>query len=517
MKTKLFFFALMAGLCLMAGCSKENKDNNVTPQRDNDVYFCSDMSGCYNTPSGTTGSAKYVTLTFATYGVSFNGTKPIGDGKIVSVSFFTSKLEASTLFPAVGEYIVSDKKKAGNIYNADIVTIRDGVAQSPISVESGRMVISGNANECTIDMAFGNQGSYLYSGPISLIDRRSSTDPDPDPDPDDKSQKVSFLSDLSEYFGAPGDYDGLNAHGLLYCFATSGVTYTSSGDLNGNGKLIYVIFFSSSVNSSTFFPLTGSYYVSDNYGTAWDIYGGSGDFNGSMYGSWVYTVSNGSIVSGTTITKGSMSISGNASKATVTIDLKEGFTYTYNGPISVSDGRPDPDDAYVYEPTTRTTLNLSSSNATITDYMSGFGFAFLDFTATNGMYGGIYLNVSNNLYRNYAVGTGPNDYSEGTVLYSAGSDEDGLYYSLFCSLDNTGYVITENPVYFVTGGYITVTSTGSNKFSAFGSFTTYFGSTINVNVSGNVVQGSQNIRSRSNVVDKSVKKGLFSVKAGRKR
>lgn len=35
MKTKLFFFALMAGLCLMAGCSKENK-NNVTPQEEYD-------------------------------------------------------------------------------------------------------------------------------------------------------------------------------------------------------------------------------------------------------------------------------------------------------------------------------------------------------------------------------------------------------------------------------------------------------------------------------------------------
>lgn len=487
----------------MSSC--QNNKNDVQSPSDvrisgNEVYFCPEESGCYNSPSGTVGGANYVTLTFATCGVSFYDGEPIGDGKIVMVSFFTSKLDASTLFPAVGDYTVSAKMRAGTIYNSLIATIMNGEILSTDHIESGTMKISGDANECTIYMDFGSQGEYTYVGPISLTDRRTSSDPDPDPDPDDKNQKVSFLSDFSEYFGAPGDYDGLNAHGLRYCFTTSGVTYTSSGDLNGNGKLIDVIFFSSSVNSSTFFPLTGTYNVSDNYGTAWNIYGGSGDFNGAMYGSWVYTVSNGSIVSGTTITKGSMSISGNASKATVTIDLKEGFTYTYNGPISVSDGRPDPDDAYVNEPTTRNTLNLSSSNATITDYMSGLGFAFLDFTATNGMYGGIYLNVSNNLYRNYAVGTGPNDYSEGTVLYSAGCDEDGyLSYSLFCSLDNDGYVSINDPVYYVTGGYITVTSTGSNKFSAFGSFTTYFGSTINVNVSGNVVQGSQNIRSRKQI------------------
>lgn len=34
MKTKLFFFAIMAGLCLMAGCSKENKNNDVVPKED---------------------------------------------------------------------------------------------------------------------------------------------------------------------------------------------------------------------------------------------------------------------------------------------------------------------------------------------------------------------------------------------------------------------------------------------------------------------------------------------------
>lgn len=32
MKTKFFLFAIMAGLCLMVGCSKENMNNNVAPQ-----------------------------------------------------------------------------------------------------------------------------------------------------------------------------------------------------------------------------------------------------------------------------------------------------------------------------------------------------------------------------------------------------------------------------------------------------------------------------------------------------
>lgn len=108
------------------------------------------------------------------------------------------------------------------------------------------------------------------------------------------------------------------------------------------------------------------------------------------------------------------------------------------------------------------------------------------------MFGHIYLYPGDNLYRYYTVGKDPNDTRDGTIQYSSGCYDNTVYATFFGFKDEQGYIVIDDGIYFVVGGSMTISKSGNNRYSATGTFTTYYGSTINVNISGNVVQGSAN-------------------------
>lgn len=477
---KKIIFPLMM-LLLLASC-KQDKNNPTEPAgSSNRAFFYPEMSGCIDAPPSADANIMCLRLVFATEGVTFFGEEPRGNGKVFILDLLTNKADASTLFPAPGTYTVSNSMKSGTIYISSICwEYVNGVKTTDLGyISGGSMTISGNASNCTVSLNFDGLGEYVYEGPMSLTDKRTAF-------------PMNFCKDYSSYIAAPGDYSDIYYHYLSYTFATPGASVDSEGYVHGDGKIFQIFFFASSVNSSTFFPSTGTYSVSSSK-SSWTVQYGYNS-NGSVEGSAVYTIVNGSITNTAPVTSGSMTISGNANSSTVSLKNinKDGLTYTYNGAIKVSDDRPKPEDNYQYEPKTRTTINITSSNADIVDYRPEYINARITFTATNGMYGNINLYPGNNLYRYYTVGTDPDDYSDGTIEYSGGCDEMYVYSTFFGTRKEEGYIAVDEGVYFIVGGSMTVSNTGNNRYSATGTLYSYYGSTINVNISGNVVQGSAN-------------------------
>lgn len=467
-------------LLVFASC-KQDKNNPKEPADSNRAFFYPEMSGCIDAPPSADANIMCLRLVFATEGVSFFGEEPRGNGKVFFLDILTDKVDASTLFPAAGTYTVSSSIKAKTVYISSICwEYVNGEKVTDLGyISGGSMTISGNASNCTVSLNFDGLGEYIYEGPMSFTDKRTVL-------------PMIFNPDYSSYIAAPGDYSGLYSHYLCYTFTTPGVTVDSEGYAHGDGEVFQIVFFASSVNSSTFFPSTGTYSVSSSQ-SSWTVLAGYNS-NGSVKGSAVYTFVNGNRTNKAPVTSGSMSISGNANSSTVSLKNinNNGHTYTYNGAIKVSDDRPKPEDNYQYEPKTRTTIYITSSNADLVDYRPEYINANIQFSATNGMFGHIYLYPGDNLYRYYTVGKDPDDTSDGTILYSAGSDDNSVYATFFGTMDADGYIVLDDGVYFVVGGSMTISNTGNNRYSATGTFSTYYGSTINLNISGNVLQGSAN-------------------------
>lgn len=460
-------------LLMVASCKQDNQNNPAEPTSHDTkrVFFCPELSGCIDLPYGADANLTCLELVFATEGISFFGKETKGNGKMFTIIILTDNIDASTFFPATGTYTVSNSLRANTVYVSSVChEMVDGVKSSDhVNIDGGSMTISGNADNCTINLNFDGFDEYVYQGQMSFTDKRT-------------MQSMNFYQDYSYYLGAPGDYFR-DHHYLLYTFFTNGVTIDSEGYPHGNGKIFYVYFLSDDVNQSTFFPSTGTYTVSSNKYSKTVIAGDYDEDNYSTYYSFIYNIANDEIESEEPITSGSMSISGNAYSSTVSLDNinYDGHIYTYDGPINVSHY------LYRYEPKTSTTINITSTNANLTKNSNS---ARLEFTATNGMYCAILLYSGSNLYRDYTVGSDKNDHRTGMILYSAGCDDQYVYLSYFSWIDEEGYINVENGVYSVVGGNMTISNTGYNSYSATGTFTTYYGTIINVNIFGNIVQNS---------------------------
>lgn len=307
-------------LLVFASC-KQDKNNPKEPADSNRAFFYPEMSGCIDAPPSADANIMCLRLVFATEGVSFFGDEPKGNGKVFFIDILTDNVDASTLFPAAGVYTVSSSMKAKTVYTSSICwELVNGENTSGLGyISGGSMTISGNASNCTVSLNFDGLGEYVYEGPMSFTDKRSSFN-------------LNFCRDYSAYLSAPVDYYD-QYHELLYTFTTSSVSIDSEGYAKGDGKIFQIYFKTSSVNSSTFFPATGTYteYISNVPGVVVSGYGTSG--------SSVYTVMNDMITKQLPITSCSMTISGNANNCTVTLKNvnNDGCTYTYNGAITVSD------------------------------------------------------------------------------------------------------------------------------------------------------------------------------------
>lgn len=328
---------------------------------------------------------------------------------------------------------------------------------------------------------------------------KKTDDPSKKPDPvDPDATKLSTVIGAGYYY-APGDVEGLNAHYLGFMFATEGVSLDSEGYLTAesNGKVVSLEFLSASVDAN-FFPATGEYVVSEDQ-TAGTVFPGSSYYGMSDVGTYIYTIKDGKISSNVYyVEEGKVTISGNAGNCTINMDFGEGGKYAFTGAIEIEDNRPDPDEPYLDEPKTKGTVTVTATDATLT-FSTSYAQFMLEGVSQDNVYAYIFGNYETTWAGSYTVGTDSDDMTPGTVMYSAGVSNNSVTPSFVGEIDAEGYF--SGDIYFIVGGSITVTDGGEDTFSSTGSFTSYFGSTINVTLSGSVVdfdaqQGGEEIASR---------------------
>lgn len=313
---------------------------------------------------------------------------------------------------------------------------------------------------------------------------KKTDDPSKKPAPvDPDATKLSTVIGAGYYY-APGDVEGLDAHYLGFMFATDGVTLDEEGYLTeeSNGKIVALEFLSASVDAN-FFPATGEYTVSED-GTAGTVFPGSSYYGMSDIGTYIYTIKDGKISNNVYyVEEGKVNISGTASNCTINMDFGEGGKYAYTGAITIEDQRPDPDEPYLDEPKTKTTITFTANDAELE--IIGNGIGEIMGTASNGMYGAIAFFYSESIAGDYTVGTSYEDRTPGKVLYNPGIQGNSVYPTFFGEIDAEGRLVGD--IYFVVGGNMSLTTPTDDTFSATAAFTTYFGSTVNVTASGNII------------------------------
>lgn len=310
---------------------------------------------------------------------------------------------------------------------------------------------------------------------------KKTDDPSKKPDPvDPDAVKAEFCQGLSGYVSEPGE--GMEFHYLVLSFTTDGVIVDEDGMLSGNenGKVIQLYVFANSADATTFFPATGEYPVSAEL-EAGVVYGGG-------Y-SCIYTIKDGEISKNVYyIEEGKINISGSANNCTINMDFGEGGKYAFTGALNIPDMRPDPDEPYLDEPKTKGTVTVTATDATLT-FSTSYAQFMLQGVSQDNFYAYIYGNYETTWAGSYTVGTDSEDMTPGTIVYSAGVVEDyfgsSVEPSFVGEIDAEGYLSGE--IYFIVGGSMTITDGGEDTFSSTGSFTSYFGSTINVTLSGSVV------------------------------
>lgn len=316
---------------------------------------------------------------------------------------------------------------------------------------------------------------------------KKTDDPSKKPAPvDPDATKVTFLD--ASYVLAPGDEEGLNSHFMVMEFATEGIIDGEGNLVDGsNGKVISIQLCASNVDATTFFPTAGEYPVAEelNYEAGYTMPGMS--YYGSIYGSVIITVKNGEVSQNYyMVEEGKVSISGTASNCTINMDFGEGGKYAYTGAITIENKRPSPDDPYMDEPQTKGTITVSATEAELV-YSENYKQFIIQGVSSNNMLAYIYGNYESSFAGSYTVGTDPEDMTPGTIVYSAGAVEDyfgDITYepSFVGGVDADGYLTGD--IYFIVGGTMTITEGDSNTYTASGNFTSYFGSTINVTLSG---------------------------------
>ena len=141
----------------------------------------------------------------------------------------------------------------------------------------------------------------------------------------------------------------------------------------------------------------------------------------------------------------------------------------------------DPNENYLSEPTTTTTFNFAPTEVTAT-YSDADSFFIMDIEDDNNTF--VLCVGANYTAKGAKTGTfnvSMDDKAVGSVWGSAGFDGQYIYRTFMGEFDAQGYVTDENGIYFVTGGSMTVSDNGLTA-----SFTTKFGSTINVNFEGEI-------------------------------
>ncbi len=286
----------------------------------------------------------------------------------------------------------------------------------------------------------------------------------------------SYTSADAILFGNEGD--GID-HALIRLLPEGVTGGNNDGSIAGNGTYIqfYLLFNETANITAGTYPVE-AFEGQFNAGTA--VAGTNGTYG--PIGCAVLTVANGQVADYNLINGGTVTVAGSGNNWTINANVTcaDGTeaSASYNGNISFIDQKPNPDDAYELEDPTVVTENFTFTSASATKYAAENGVHFVSFeleSATNTLAAGLFIaEGATSLVGTYQVSESG---AAGTCLASTGGDEAGNVYYTFLGTLVDGAL--NAPIWFITGGSITITAEGATC-----NLTSYFGSTLTATYTG---------------------------------
>ena len=278
----------------------------------------------------------------------------------------------------------------------------------------------------------------------------------------------------------------------LFAFAIGDVQVDEKGEVtdNSNGYYLQLVMYADELTHDQLLK-PGNYQVSPSV-KAWKArrgYDVDPDHPGYAYGgSILYKVEDGFRTDAVKIKSGSVSLEGSADKANFVINVTgyDGNEYKYksSGAVRMLDSLPAPDAFYNYEWDTVQQITVNADYAELTMFDS-YGMFTLWLDDSKGGYSAslaaYYQSSGNKTVGTFPVGSDPYDETPGTTVYSRGCRNGNLYVSFVgVTEDGQNYDSDNYSLFFITGGTMTI----DENDNVTATFTTYYGSTINVSFSG---------------------------------
>lgn len=262
---------------------------------------------------------------------------------------------------------------------------------------------------------------------------------------------------------------------LVYFVFTTGDVDLSGEAPTGNGLYFQVGIIASSVNNALF-PAAGEYTIGDE-ATAGTAYAQACQY---------VNFEDGASAGQGTFASGKFTIAGDEKNATFTIDFitDEGDTAYYTckaSNVRMNEGNYSP-----YELNQATTIALNASSASIETVNGGFYLDVVNGDGTGYTLSAVGYNNSSETpyFGTFNVGVNYEDETPGTLWSSAGvvtTQQGASIYPTYYAVVSADGISAQDPIYFVTGGSLTISATGVS-----GRLTTFYGSTINVSYTGDV-------------------------------
>lgn len=279
----------------------------------------------------------------------------------------------------------------------------------------------------------------------------------------------------------------------LFAFAIGDVQVDDKGEVtdNSNGYYLQLVMYADELSNGQLFK-PGSFPVSAK-AKAWSTrrgYDVDPEHPGYAYGgSVLYKVEDGFRTDAVKIKTGSVSLEGSADNARFVIDVSgyDGKEYKYksSGAVRMLDSLPAPDafyKNYEWDTVQQITINADYGELTMLD---SYGMFTLWLDDSKGGYSAsiaaYYQGSGNKTVGTFPVGSNPYDETPGTTIFSRGCRNGNLYVSYAgVTEDGLNYDCDNYSLFFITCGSMTIDE--NDNITA--TFTTFYGSTVNVTFSG---------------------------------
>jgi len=307
--------------------------------------------------------------------------------------------------------------------------------------------------------------------------------------PDDNQYTEIALA----YGCAYGDANEEQVGEQLFAFAIGDVQLDSKGEVtdNSNGYYLQLVLYADELSHDQLLK-PGSYPLSVLV-KPWTTrrgYDVDPQHPGYAYGgSVLYKVEDGFRTDAVKINSGSVTLEGNADNANFLINVKDSdgkeHKYKSSGSVKMLDSIPAPDAfyrGYEWDSVQKITINADQAELNLFDSYNMFT---LTLSNSKGGYrasiSAYYQNSANKTVGTFPVGANPYDDTPGTTVYSRGCRNGNLYASYAGVLKNEEYYDYVNySLFFFTGGSMTIDQ--NDHLTA--SFSTFYGSTVDINFSG---------------------------------